>query len=126
MRTSRPLPMLDLSAVARGASTGFTVLFVGGLLQPVVGHLVPPLGLGWLIAVAVIAFAWSGGYIGAALSPAAQGAAAAVAGYVLVLPLVVMAARGFDFGQIGATAALAVVVGGASGWLTAGRRPTRR
>lgn len=120
MQTARPLPMLDLPAVARGASTGFTVLVVGGLLQPVVGRLVPPLGLAWLIVVA-----WSGRSIGAALSPAAQGAAAAFAGYVLVLPLVVMAAREFDFGQIGATTALAVLIGGASGRVTAGRRPTR-
>ena len=43
--------------VVAGASRGFTVLLIGGVVQPWVGMLLPPLGYVWLALVAIAAFA---------------------------------------------------------------------
>ncbi|MDT7704448.1 MAG: hypothetical protein QOG20_55 [Pseudonocardiales bacterium] len=119
-RRNVPEPVLgwiDWAQTARGASTAFSILVVGGLAQPVVGTVAPPVGAVWLIIVAVLAFAVAGCRIGDAGLPIAHGAATAVFGYLFVLPLVVFAAHGIDAGQVVGTAAVAVVVGGAAGWL---------
>ncbi|NKQ57743.1 hypothetical protein HFP15_33265 [Amycolatopsis sp. K13G38] len=113
-------PALDVIAVVRGASRAFTVLVVGGLLLPIVAHLVPVLGSIWLSIVAVVAFVVAGYRTGEARVPIAQASASALCGYLLVLPLVLMNPVTRDVRQIGLTALAALVVGAATG-LVAGR-----
>ncbi|HWU22482.1 MAG TPA: hypothetical protein VN088_13200 [Nocardioides sp.] len=111
-----PAPSL-LLPIVKGASRGFTVLLLGGVVQPWVGMLLPPLGFVWLALVAVAAF------VVAARTPdlgpfplrgdrALIGAGAAFGSYALVLPLVLSAAGGpLPWVQVVCTAATAVVVG---------------
>lgn len=101
--------------VARGASSGLTVLVVGGLVQPVVARLLPQLGPVWLIVVALTAFVVAGTRTRDAASPAVHGMAAAVASYLLVLPLVFLATGSLVPTQLLFTLGTAVVVGAGSG-----------
>lgn len=107
---------VDGPVMVRAASTAFTILLLGGLAAPLAATLVPTLGTFWLPFVAVTAFAIAGSKIGTATVPALHGAAAAVCGYVLVLPLVTMTS-GFDIRQVLLTAATAVGVGALAGLL---------
>lgn len=116
---------IDRGQVARGASGAFTVLVIGGLSQPLVGHVVPGLGAVWLPVVAIAAFAVAGVRVRASNRPTAHGALAAVCGYVLVLPLVLMATRALNPTQTLFTLFVAVLVGGVSGYVT-GRLAARR
>lgn len=106
--------MVDAPALMRGASTGFTVLVVGGLTAPLATRLLPVVGVAWLPLVAVAAFSVSGSRIGVAPRPPVHGAAAAVSAYLLVLPLVLLGG-GFHAGQAVATAAAALLVGSLAG-----------
>jgi Osmosensitive K+ channel histidine kinase len=115
---------VDWVVAVRGASLGFSVLVIGGLVQPLVAMAVPPLGVVWLLLVAVVAFAVAGRRIGAAVTPALHGAVAAMMGYFLVVPLVYFAQGSVDGAQIGYTFATAAAVGAAVGHL-AGRRRAR-
>jgi hypothetical protein len=108
---------LDWVEVARGASAGLSVFVVGGLVQPIVGVLAPPLGAVWLIVVAVAAFVVAGRRIGTASAPLRQGALCAVLAYLFVLPLVVYANQGLDLAQACGTTATAAVVGALVGHL---------
>ncbi|MEU7810992.1 hypothetical protein [Pseudonocardia sp. NPDC049154] len=108
---------LDWAEAARGASSGLSVLVVGGLVQPLVGVLTPVLGAVWLIVVAVAAFGVAGRRIGTATAPYRQGAVCAVLAYLFVLPLVVYANQGLDVAQAAGTTVTAVVVGGLVGHL---------
>lgn len=112
-----PAAGLDWAEAARGASAGLSVLVVGGLVQPVVAVLAPPLGAVWLVVVAVVAFAVAGRRIGTASAPLRQGAVCAVLAYLFVLPLVVYANQGLDVAQAAGTTVTAVVVGGLVGHL---------
>ncbi|WP_214364765.1 hypothetical protein [Pseudonocardia sp. H11422] len=103
---------LDWSEVARGASSALSVLVIGGLVQPLVAALVPPLGVVWLIVVAVAAFAAAGRHVAASSAPVLQGATAAVLGYLFILPVVVLVNRGVEPAQLGGTVVTAVLVGG--------------
>lgn len=116
---------VDWNHVPRGASTGFTVLVIGGLVQPLVSLALPPLGVVWLIVVAVAAFAIAGRRIGDASSPPLHGAVAALASYFLVVPLVYLATRSVDLQQIVLTSAVALVVGAAAGHLAGHGRSSR-
>lgn len=105
--------------VVAGASRGFSVLLVGGVVQPWVAHLVPPLGYVWLLLVAIAAFAWAAlprtvsGTAPSAnrLDRAATGTAAALGSYALVLPLVLSVAPGVPWVQLLLTSLTALVVG---------------
>jgi hypothetical protein len=114
---------IDRPHLVRGASTGFTILVIGGFAAPLVG-LVPVLGpvLGppWLIIVAVVAFVVAGSRIGRTPGPRLHGAAAAVTAYVLTLPLVALSGN-FQLIQIPLTLLVAIVMGGLSGHLAARR-----
>lgn len=85
-----PTQLLDVLGVTKGASRGFAVLLLGGLLQPLVGTLSPTVGYYWLVAVAVVAF------VGAAVLATPRGShnswingsCAAVASSLLILPVV--------------------------------------
>lgn len=111
-------PGIDGPVMVRAASTGFTVLLLGGLVAPLVAALVPMVGRYWLVVVAIVAFVIAGSRIGAAGAPAVHGAVAAVSSYLLMLPVVMMTA-GLQVGQVLATASAAVVVGALGGYLTA-------
>lgn len=106
----------DPGALVKGASRGFTVLLLGGAVQPLVGLAAPPLGYVWLPLVAVVAFALAAR---AACAPTANpptyGVAAALGGYLLVLPLVLMGTGGVDPLQLLLTGGTAVLVGGVVG-----------
>lgn len=113
------------ACVARGASSGLTVLVLGGLAQPVVAHVLPPLGFVWLIVVALTAFVVAGARTRDAASPALHGTAAAVGSYLLVLPLVFLATGSLVGTQLLFTLATAVVVGAGSGCVASRMAVTR-
>lgn len=109
----------DLGRTVRGASRGFTVLLLGGVVQPWVGTLSPTAGYYWLVVVAVAAFivaARSALPMGSPRGSWVNGPAAALASYVLVLPLVLSAAGTFPVEQVVLTAVTAVLTGSLSAW----------
>lgn len=114
MRTDNPL---GYTAVVRGASRGFGVLLIGGLLQPV-ATMVPFLGYAWLVVVAVAAFVVAGVTAtpaGTSLDGWRQAPVAAVGGYGLIVPLVVLGAGQLPIAQALLTTTTAVTVGAAVG-----------
>lgn len=115
---------VDWVSLVRGASICFSVMVVGGLSAPL-GSRIPVVGPAWLILTAVVAFVVAGYRIGDALDPRVQGAGAAVTGYLLVLPLTVMATGTLDPRQFGLTLLTAIVMGALAGHL-AGRNRDRR
>ena len=115
---------VDWVSLVRGASLAFSVLVVGGLSAPL-GSRVPVIGPAWLLVTAVLAFVLAGYRIGDALDPRVHGAGAAVVGYLLVLPLVVLGTGSLDVLQVALTLLTAVLMGGLAGHL-AGRNRARR
>ncbi|MCF7550735.1 hypothetical protein [Pseudonocardia sp. WMMC193] len=115
---------IDGPAAVRAASAGFTVLLLGGLAAPIAAQFLPVVGQFWLSIVAVAAFVVAGWRIGDARNAALHGACAALGSYVLVLPLVLWTAglAAVGWGQIVGTAAVAVVVGGLTGFVVGRRR----
>lgn len=116
---------IDPVAVVRGASTSFSVLVLGGLLHPVLIQVAYPLAFVWIPLVAIAAFAVAGMRAASSPWPALGGAAAALSGYFLVLPLVLFAGVGWDPGQLVATAITAVLVGGSAAAVRARLTPHR-
>lgn len=108
---------LDGSALVRAGSRGFTVLLVGGVVQPWVLKAAPLLGYWWLVIVAVVAFsvaatsAVRGASVPVARLHTAQGALAALGGYLLIVPVVLHVAGFVPWAQIAMTASMALVVG---------------
>lgn len=115
---------VDWMSLVRGASLCFSVLVVGGLSAPL-GSRIPVVGPAWLILTAVVGFVLAGYRIGDALDPRVQGAGAAVTGYLLVLPLTVLATGALDTRQFGLTLLTAILMGALAGHL-AGRNRDRR
>jgi len=113
--------LVDVPNAVRGASTGFSVLLIGGLLAPMVTLASTVLATVWLTGVAVVAFAVAARRSRLAGAPAVHGAVAAVFAYVLVLPLLLPFEQSRDPLQISLTALTAVVVGAGIGSLAAGR-----
>ncbi|MCX6400678.1 MAG: hypothetical protein NTX33_12215 [Propionibacteriales bacterium] len=109
----------DLVLVVGGASRGFTVLLLGGVVQPWVGVLWQPLGYVWLLVVAVVAFAWAAWprSVSGTLPPVRRldrvvgGMAAALGAYALVLPLVLAVSGTVPWLQVALTSVTAAVVG---------------
>lgn len=121
---------VDMPTLVRGASAGFTVLLIGGLLEPIVVTLlpltlaqVPTASSWWLTVVAVAGFMLAGSRIGEATRPAVHGAGAAVGAYLLVVPLMVFASTEPlpPITTMLLAALVAVLVGAATGYV-AGRR----
>ena len=85
----RPPAQADVGEIARAVSTAFLVLVFGALLQPVVSTVLPQsIGQFWLIAVALIAFAFAGVRCGrAGPTPVLYGAGGALGAFLLVVPL---------------------------------------
>ncbi len=113
--------LIDVPNAVRGASTGFSVLLLGGLVAPMVTLASTALAIVWLTGVAVVAFAVAARRSRLAGAPAAHGAFAALFSYVLVLPLLLPFEQSRDPLQILLTAITAVVVGAGVGSLAAGR-----
>ena len=102
------------AAVIRGASRGFGALLVGGLVEPAAVRFLGPIGSVWLLLVALVAFviaAVTATPSGTPLSSWRQGPIAAVAGYALIVPLVVAGSGSLPALQLGLTTMTAVVVG---------------
>lgn len=125
MSARGPVPTpVDVAAAVRAASTGLSVLLLGGLLTPIAQLYVPLLGQYWLLLVSVAAFATAGSRVGDAELTHVHGACAALGSFLLVLPLVIWfppADTGLDVAQVVSAAGAAVVVGAVAGHL-AGRR----
>lgn len=123
---ARPAPAvasrIDTPHAVRGASAGFSVLLIGGLLAPMVGMAAPVLGSVWLTLAAIVAFIVSARRIGRATMPELQGALAALLSYVLVLPLILPFQAGRNLPQILLTLATAISVGACTGWIQSRRR----
>ncbi len=109
------VPGTDWSFVVRGASGGFTVLLVGGVVQPWIGALLAPLGYVWLLLVALAAFGWAARPQRDRAGTVLDCMTAAVGSYLLVLPLVISAAGALPLQQMFLTALTAVIVGGLAG-----------
>lgn len=114
MSTTVHAPKADGVAAVRGASAGFTVLLLGGVLDPLAAMVVPPFAFLWLPLVAVAGFVTAGARRGVSSSPWLQGATAAVGSYLLILPLVLIAPSGRNPLQITMTLAAAILLGGAA------------
>jgi hypothetical protein len=112
---SAPATGIDGSTAVRGASRGFTVLAVGGAIQPWVGQLFSGLGYYWLVIVAVGAFAFAAWNASSSSVPLRQGAVSAVGAYALILPLVYMTTGTLLPEQVVYTTLLAVAVGAGTG-----------
>ncbi len=112
---------VDMAAVVRGSSRGFTVLVLGGLAAPAAATVSGALGALILTGSAAAAFVVAALRQGTTTSGGLHGALAAVGAYLLVLPLVLLAQAGRDPAQISMTLAAAVVVG-----FVAGAAGTRR
>lgn len=117
--TTTPVGRIDVPNAVRGASTGFSILLIGGLLAPFLTLVSVAAAAGWLALVAVVAFAVAARRSQRAGKPAVHGAAAAVFAYALVLPLLLPFEQGRNVGQILLTLATAVVVGAGVGSIAA-------
>ena len=114
-RVAVPVGRVDVPNAVRGASSGFSILVVGGLLAPITTLVSGPFAAAWLAGVAVVAFAVAARRSQRAGAPAVHGAVAAVIAYVLVLPLLLPFEQGRNLPQILLTVATAVVVGAITG-----------
>ncbi len=115
---------IDVPGAVRGASTGFSILILGGLVAPFWTLLSTAVAAGWLALVAVVAFAVAARHSRKAGNPGLHGAVAALIAYALVLPLILPFEQGRNPGQIGLTVVTAVVVGWLAGLAFA--RPAAR
>jgi hypothetical protein len=100
--------------VIRGAFRGFGVLFVGGMVHPLVLQLLEPLGFVWLLLVAVVAFgvaAVTATPVGTPVSAWRQAPIAAVASYLLIIPLVRVGSGELPPLQLGLTTLTAILTG---------------
>lgn len=110
-----PTEKVDGIAAVRGASTGFSVLLLGGMVTPLVAIMGPSLSIGWLPLVAVSAFVIAAFRVGDSSLPWLQGMMASVGSYLLVLPLVLIAPTGRNPIQVVLTFAIAILIGGLTG-----------
>lgn len=120
--SARPQASVDVPQAVRGASSGFSVLLIGGLVAPMVGIAAPLLGSVWLTLTAFTAFVVAARRIGVATVPVLHGAVAAVLAYILVLPLLLPFEAGRNVPQILLTFATAISVGACTGWIQSRRR----
>lgn len=125
-RPGKWIDEIDPVGAVKGASTGFTILLLGGLLEPIAGSVLPVLGSVWLTVTALVAFASAASRIGSATRPSVHGALAAVSAYLLIVPLVLMTPAGRDITQMSLTVTAAAVVGACSGYVGSRWRDMRR
>lgn len=110
-------PHIDFAAAVRGASRGFTVLVLGGVLSPLVAGLSPnpALSQAWVLMAAAAGFAVAGSQPASTRSPWLHGAACAAGSFFLLLPLWLLFPSAAGPGQIVLTLALALTVGSSAG-----------
>ncbi|HEY0576246.1 MAG TPA: hypothetical protein VGD73_19265 [Pseudonocardia sp.] len=113
---------VDWVLVVRGASTGFTVLVISGLVNPIVSNINPLAGLIFLVAGALGASVVASWRTRTADSPVLSGAVAALISYTLVIPLIYLGERQLDFRVVLLFAALALIVGAITGLVISRRR----
>jgi hypothetical protein len=109
-----------MPVAVRGASAGFTVLLIGGLLTMLFTIKFPAAGPLVGITAAVVGFHVAARRIGTASVPALHGAFAAVLSYLLVLPLAWNFSPGrgsADYGFALLNLALALSTGSLTGWM---------
>ncbi|HEX4249461.1 MAG TPA: hypothetical protein VH008_16480 [Pseudonocardia sp.] len=116
---------IDWVLVVRGASTGFTVLVIGGLVNPIISNLNQVAGLIELVLGALAASVVAAWRARTADSPVLSGAVAALISYTLVVPLIYLSEHRLDYRVILAFAAVAMVVGAVSGFALSRGRPAR-
>lgn len=105
----------DLSALAKGASTGFTVLVLGELLAPLAGAVSSVLAGLWLSLVGAAGFAVAGRRVGLARRVLLQGSVAALTALTLTLPLRLLSGAQQSPYAFAVSAVFALVVGGLAG-----------
>jgi hypothetical protein len=105
---------IDVPAMVRGASVGFMALVLGGMLAPLAER-IPVVGPAWLPVVALLGSVLAGSRVGEASSPWRHGGAAALSGYLLVVPLVMMSPQRPEMAAIGMAACAAAMVGALAG-----------
>lgn len=120
----RPLPpaLVDWPAAVRGASAGFSVLVVGGLLAQLAALRWPTVGTVLLTLAPVLAALIAARRSRAAGHPALHGAVAAVGAYALVLPLILQTHAVRDVRQVLLAVATMIAVGALTGWIMGRRR----
>jgi hypothetical protein len=121
----RPPARVDVPVAVRGASAGFTVLVVGGLLALLLGFKLPAAAPLLGIAAAVGGVYVAARRIGTATFPALHGAVAAVGAYLLALPIVFLMTQNWtpaDSGRAMLNFALALSTGSLTGWMNAHHR----
>lgn len=104
----------DPASVVKGASRGFGVLLIGGLLQPLTAMLWAPLAYVWLLAVAIAAFLTASVVATPPHTPPSgwrQGPYAALGSYALIIPLVVVGSGELPVLQLVLTTSTAIVLG---------------
>jgi len=82
-----PAGRIDFPRAVQGASTGFSVLIIGGLIGGAVQLIAPAVGWVILTATFILAANLAARRLGRATAPVLHGAAAALMAYGLVLPL---------------------------------------
>jgi hypothetical protein len=113
--------LLHWGTLARGASTGFTVLFVGGWLYPAAHRLSPVAGTEFVVLVGAIGFGAAGARCGRVEFAALHGVLAAVLSYALMTPVILTTNRDLLLEGLGWAILGAVLVGGSAAHLAARR-----
>ncbi len=111
---------IDMPVAVRGASAGFTVLLVGGLLTMLLTIKLPASGPLVGLTAAVVGFYVAARRVGKASMPALHGAFAAALSYLLVLPIAWSFSPGNSSADIGfalLNLALALSTGSLTGWM---------
>lgn len=121
----RSAPEIDIGALAKGASSGFTVLVLGELLSPLAGAVSELLAGLWLSLVGAAGFVVAGRRVGLARRALVQGAVAALAALTLTLPLRLLSRSEQSPYAFAVSAVFAVVVGALAGRAAAGLRDRR-
>lgn len=115
---------IDWVTAVRGASRGFGILAISGLLQPVVANgLGEAFGLGWLVLGSLVAFVSAAWRAGESDSPPLTGLFGSLMAYTLSVPLIYLATRKIVVQDVLMFVAAAMVVGAVTGYLV-GRRHT--
>lgn len=116
---------IDMPVAVRGASAGFSVLLIGGLIAVLLGLKFPAAGPLLGLVAAVIGFHVAARRVGTASIPALHGAFAAVLAYLLVLPIAWTFSPGHSSADVGRALlnlALALSTGSLTGWMNSHKR----
>lgn len=122
----RMLDRIDWIVAARGASTGFGVLVISGLIQPMLMNAAPWVALPALLLGSLLGFVAAGYRAGPAPSPPATGAVAALFAYTLTIPLSYLVHQPLAPSSVAGFVVAALLVGSATGAYMGRREQARR